>query len=144
MASHLPVNHPLRPLYRLLAALGAILAIVIGGLGAVATKDAPLFDQGAHYVLFDLFRVNLGHSLIMLVSGVILLLATFVGRNVDRMIYLWLGAGLMVVSMASLPLMRTDVNILNFGMPNVALAMILGTVLFTAGLYGKSGRAASH
>lgn len=140
MASHLPVNHPLRPLYRLAAAVGGLFAVALGGLGAAETSDLPLFNQDDNFVFFGLVRVNLGHSLLMLGSGVLVLLAVLVGRNLDRFFNLFLGTALMAVGLAALPLMRTDANVLNFGMGNVVVAMVLGTVLLAAGLYGKTAR----
>jgi hypothetical protein len=140
MASHLPVNHPLRPLYRLAAAVSALFALVIGALGAAETSDLPLFQQDDNFVFFGLVRVNLGHSLLMLGSGVLLLLAVLIGRNVDRVLNLFLGGALMMIGLAALPLLRTEVNYLNFDMGNVIIAMVLGIVLFTAGLYGRTAR----
>lgn len=140
MASHLPVNHPLRPVYRLATALGGIAAVVLGGLGALKTVDTPLFDQGEHFV-FSIVRVNLGHSLLMLGGGVLLLLAVAIGRNVDMMVNMYFGGALMVIGCASLVLMRTESNYLNFGMTNVVIAFVLGSLLLTASLYGKVSRA---
>ena len=140
MASHLPVNHPLRPIYRLATAIGGVAAVVLGGAGVAKTVDQPLFDQGDQ-VVFKLVPVNLGHSLLMLAGGVLLLLAVVIGRNVDAHFNLFFGGALMLIGIASLAVMRTDANFLNFGMPNVVIAFLLGSLLLTAGLYGKVTRA---
>jgi hypothetical protein len=63
---------------------------------------------------------------------------------VDQVLLLFLGAGLMAVGTFGLLVMRTDINFLNYRMPNVIVAYVIGTVLFAAGLYIKSGRAAAH
>ncbi|MBB5870451.1 hypothetical protein F4553_003830 [Allocatelliglobosispora scoriae] len=140
MASHLPVNHPLRPIYRLATAIGGVAAVVLGGAGLAKTVDQPLFDQGDN-VIFGLVRVNLGHSLLMLAGGILLLLAVVIGRNVDARFNMVFGGALMFIGIASLAVMRTDANYLNFAMANVVIAFLLGSVLLTAGLYGKVSRA---
>jgi hypothetical protein len=140
MASHLPVNHPLRPIYRLATAIGGVATVILGGAGVAKTVDQPLFHQGDQ-AIFGIVRVNLGHSLLMLAGGFLLLLAVVIGRNVDARFNLFFGGALMFIGLVSLAVMRTDANFLNFRMPNVVIAFLLGTLLLTAGLYGKVVRA---
>jgi Domain of unknown function (DUF4383) len=142
MLSHAPVNHPLRPVYRLLAAVAAVVTIVLGGLGFAVTSSHDYFGQGDGSVLG--LGMNPGHGLLMVGTGVVILLALLIGRNVDQVLLLLLGLGLMAVGTLGLLVMRTDVNFLNYRMPNVIVAYVIGTLLFAAGLYAKSGRAAAH
>jgi hypothetical protein len=50
----------------------------------------------------------------------------------------------MAVGTFGLLIMRTDANFLNYRMANVVVAYVIGSLLLTAGLYIKSGRAAAH
>jgi Domain of unknown function (DUF4383) len=142
MLSHAPVNHPLRPVYRSIAAVAAAATIVLGGVGFVATSSHGFFGPSDATALG--LGMNPGHGLLMAATGVLVLLALLVGRNVDQVLLLFLGAGLMAVGTFGLLVMRTDINFLNYRMPNVIVAYVIGTVLFAAGLYIKSGRAAAH
>jgi hypothetical protein len=142
MLSHAPVNHPLRPVYRSIAAVAAAATIVLGGVGFVATSSHDYFGPSSATALG--LGMNPGHGLLMAATGVLVLLALLVGRNVDQVLLLFLGAGLMAVGTFGLLVMRTDINFLNYRMPNVIVAYVIGTVLFAAGLYIKSGRAAAH
>jgi Domain of unknown function (DUF4383) len=142
MLSHAPVNHPLRPVYRSIAAVAAAATIVLGGVGFVATSSHDYFGPSNATALG--LGMNPGHGLLMAATGVLVLLALLVGRNVDQVLLLFLGAGLMAVGTFGLLVMRTDINFLNYRMPNVIVAYVIGTVLFAAGLYIKSGRAAAH
>jgi hypothetical protein len=141
MLSHAPVNHPLRPIYRSLAAIAAIATVLIGGVGFATTTSHDYFGPGTGSLLG--LGMNPGHGLLMAGTGIVVLLALLVGRNVDQVLLLFFGFGLMGVGTLGLLLMRTDLNFLNYRMPNVIVAYAIGTLLFTAGLYVKSGRAAA-
>ena len=134
--SHYPVNHPLRPFYRVLAALAGLYVLVFGVVGTVRTIGAPMFDRSDLVVLG--LRTNLAFALISIGAGVVILLAWFVGRNVDRAVNLWGGVGFMTVGTALLALLHTDLNVLNFSMATVIVSFCIGLLLFTAGMYGRS------
>jgi hypothetical protein len=142
MLSHAPVNHPLRPVYRFLAALAAIVTILLGGIGFAVTSSYHYFKPGDGSLLG--LGMNPGHGLLMAATGVVVLLALLIGRNVDQVLLLLFGAGLLAIGTLGLVVMRTDLNFLNYRMPNVIVAYAIGTLLFAAGLYVKSGRAAAH
>lgn len=142
MLSHAPVNHPLRPVYRLLAAVAAVVTVVLGGIGFAATSSHDYFTQGDGSALG--LGMNPGHALLMAGSGVVVLLALLIGRNVDQVLLLLFGIALLAVGTFGLVVMHTDVNFLNYRMPNVIVAYVIGSVLLTAGLYAKSGRASTH
>ncbi|MEV0273301.1 DUF4383 domain-containing protein [Hamadaea sp. NPDC050747] len=140
MFKHAPVNHPLRPLYRTIAAVSALVTVAIGVIGFFGTSSDDYFAAGDGKVL-GLLGMNPGHALLMAGSGVVLLLALLVGRNVDHVVSFLFGAALMAVGTAGLLIMRTDANFLNYRMSNVIVAYVIGSLLMAAGLYLKSGRA---
>jgi hypothetical protein len=137
--SHMPLNHPLRPFYRTLAALVGVYVVVFGIVGVTQTSGRPMFDTGDTYALG--LRTNLAFSLLSIVAGVVLLLAFFAGRNIDRSVNLWGGVGFMVIGTAMMAVVRTDLNVLNFSIETVMVSFGIGLLLFTAGLYGLSGSA---
>jgi hypothetical protein len=135
--SHLPVNHPLRPLYRVLAAAAGLYVLVFGVVGAVQTRNAALFDRGDMVVLG--LRTNLAFALASIAAGLVILLALFIGRNVDFVVNLWGGVLFMAAGLASMAVLHTDLNLLNFSIPTVIVSFVIGFVLFAGGLYGRSG-----
>ena len=137
----LPVNHPLRPLCRALAALAGLYVLVFGITGYVRTKGTPLFSRDHLEWVLGL-RTNLGFAAVSVVVGAVLLLAALIGRNVDRTVNLVASVVFLGVGMLMLALVRTDLNFLGFSVVNCIVSFVLGSVLLTAGLYGKvhSGR----
>ena len=135
--SHIPVNHHLRPVYRVLAALVGIYVLVFGAVGFVGTTGEPAFERGSMTALG--LRTNLAFSVASLVAGAVILLAVFVGRNVDHMVNMWSGIVFLAAGMAMLGLLRTDLNVLNFSMATCIASFVIGMVLLAAGLYGKMG-----
>ncbi|MGN9911926.1 DUF4383 domain-containing protein [Phytohabitans sp. LJ34] len=137
MASHFPVNHPLRPTYRALGGLAGLYLIVFGVLGLIETSGDEFFAQNDAEALWQ--GTNLGHSVISIAVGLIILIGVAVGRNIDVAIHKAAGYGLGGLSLAGLAVMRTDANYLNFTMPTVIVTMVLALVLLLAGMYGKLG-----
>jgi len=137
--SHMPVNHPMRPFYRVLAAATGAYVLIFGAVGAVRTVGLPFFDRSETYALG--LRSNLAFAVVSLLVGLVIVLATFVGRNVDYMVNLWGGVLFMAVGTAMMAVLRTDLNVLNFSIITVVVSYGIGLVLFTAGLYGRSGPA---
>jgi hypothetical protein len=134
--SHIPVNHPLRPLYRVLSALTALYVIAFGLVGTIQTVGDPLFDRSGTSVLG--LRTNPAFSLASIVVGALILLAVVVGRGALPVVTLWGGVLFMTVGTAMLALLDTDLNVLNFSMATVIVSFVIGMLLFTAGLYGRS------
>jgi hypothetical protein len=138
--AHIPINHPLRPLYRVLTALAGLYILIFGIIGAAKSSGQPLFDQShLHWVLG--LRTNLAFAILSIAAGIVIMVAVFIGRNIDH--YLDLGAGLVfiVVGMLMLGLIRTDANFFGFSVVNCIVSFIIGIVVFAAGLYGKTGSA---
>jgi hypothetical protein len=137
MLSHLPVNHPLRPLYRVLAGLVGGYTLVFGFVGFAQTRGTALFAQhGLPYALG--LRTNLAFAMLSVVAGVVLLGAALIGRNLDYLVNFFGGLVFMLVGMVALALLQTDLNYLGFTVSTCVVSFILGTVVFTAGLYGRS------
>ncbi|MEV0132061.1 DUF4383 domain-containing protein [Dactylosporangium sp. NPDC050688] len=138
MAAHFPINHHLRPLYRLLCVVAGLYMLVFGVVGFVQTSGQPFFSQdGAEWVLG--LRTNPAFSLLSLVAGVVVLGANLIGRNLAHHINQLAGVVLTVVGMAMLALLQTEANIFAFSMVNVIVTFILAGVTGTASLYDRVG-----
>jgi predicted membrane-bound spermidine synthase len=138
--SHFPVNHPLRPLYRVLAALCGAYTLLFGIVGFTQTRDHGLFAQTDLPWVLGL-RTNLAFALLSIVSGAVLIVSAVIGRNLDYAVNVAGGLLFMLIGMLMLGLMRTDANFLGFSMVNCIVSFVIGTVVFTAGLYGRTGPA---
>ena len=135
--AHTPVNHPMRPLYRVLAALAGLYVLLFGIVGVIRTAGDGLFDRSGTYALG--LRTNMAFSIISIVAGVIILAATVFGRNIDHRINQWAGYAFGVMGMLMLALLQTDANILNFSVATCIVSFVISLVLLTAGLYSKMG-----
>ncbi len=139
--SHIPVNHPLRPVYRVLAALTGAYVLIFGVVGFFTTSGSEMFERADTTALG--LRTNLAFSLASVVAGAVILLAVVVGRNLDYVVNLWGGVAFILAGTAMMALLNTDLNVLNFSMATVVVSFVIGMVLFSAGLYGKSGSVAA-
>jgi hypothetical protein len=135
MATHNPVNHPLRPLYRAIGALAGIYLVVFGIVGLVVTSGDGLFGTAGDRVLGQ--GANLFWSIVSLVLGVIVVAATALGRNLDTEVDKFIGWGLLVVGSYGLAVARTDANFLDFSIATVVVTYLIGLMLIMAGLYSK-------
>jgi uncharacterized protein DUF4383 len=138
MFTHLPVNHPLRPLYRALAGLVGVYSLVFGIAAFTKTRGTPLFAHTDLPWVLGL-RANLAFALLSIVSGAVLVVCAVIGRNLDFLVNVFGGLLFMVVGMLMLGLLQTDANFLGFSMTNCVVSLVLGTIVFTAGLYGRTG-----
>ncbi|GAA3929612.1 DUF4383 domain-containing protein [Actinoplanes auranticolor] len=132
---HNPVNHPLRPIYRALGALTGAYLVLFGILGAIVTADKGLFGNGEDRVLGQ--ETNLFWSLVSVLIGAIVLIATLLGRNSDIVVDRYFGWGLLVVGSYELAVIRTDANFLNFSISTVVVTYLIGLVLIMAAYYCK-------
>lgn len=133
--SHVPVNHPLRPLYRVLAAIAGGYLVLLGVVGFLATSGRPMFDRGDVAALG--LRTNPAFAIASVFSGAIILLALLVGRNVDAGVNVWAGTAFLVAGTAMLALLNTDLNVLNASVATVIASYLIGLLLLAAGLYGR-------
>ena len=134
--SHIPVNHPLRTFYRVLAALAGGYVVAFGVVGLLRAGGSTWFDRGETFALG--LRTNLAFALASVVAGSIILIAVFIGRNLDHWVNLLGGTVFLVVGTAMLALIATDLNVLNFSIETVIVSYVVGMLLLAAGLYGKS------
>src|SRR5690606_16306356 len=133
--SHVPVNHPLRPLYRILATVTGGYVLAFGVLGFLATAGEPFFDRGDTVTLG--LRTNPAFAVASVVAGAVILLAVFVGRNVDARVNVWGGTVFLVAGTGILALLHTELNVLNASIATVIVSYVIGLVLLAAGLYGR-------
>ncbi|HEX6686512.1 MAG TPA: hypothetical protein VF062_27320 [Candidatus Limnocylindrales bacterium] len=140
MSLHLPENHPLRPVYRFLSFLTGAIAVDLGIVGVVKTWGDPLTGPSEATALG--VNTNPLFSYLSLAAGAIVMLATLIGRNVDRIVYLWIGLGWLVLGTLMMLLMgKHATNYFNATMVSCVVAYVMGSVLGTAGMYVKSRRA---
>jgi hypothetical protein len=140
MAAHFPINHHLRPLYRLLCVVAGLYMLVFGVVGFAQTSGNDFFTQdNAEWVLG--LRTNPAFSLLSLVAGVVVLGANLIGRNLAHHINQLAGIVLTIVGMGSLALMQTEANIFAFSMVNVIVTFILAGITGVASLYDRVGSA---
>lgn len=139
MASHMPVNHSLRPLYRALALAAGLFVLVFGLLGFLATQGDPVFEPGTERALG--LRTNPAFAYASIAAGVLVVLSTLVGRNFDRFINIWVGSAFLIAGTAMMMLMGSDMNVLNFTMITCIVSYGIGSLLLTAGMYVKVARA---
>jgi hypothetical protein len=132
--SHLPVDHPLRGLYRGLALLTGVLLVVFGVVGYVQTSDLPFFHQEGERVLG--LTTNPAFSILSIVTGLIVVIASFVGRNVDVPVYHGVGWLFVVAGLVMLCVIRTNVNVFASSITNANVSFVVGLMLAAAGLYG--------
>ena len=135
--AHTPVNHPLRPLYRALAALAGGYMVVFGIVGLIVTPGNGLFGQPDDRVLGQ--GASLFWCIVSLILGAVVLVATVLGRNLDTAVNKYIGWGLLVVGTYELAVSRTDANFLKFTIATVVVTYLIGLILILASLYTKVG-----
>lgn len=134
---HLPINHRLSGFYRFLAALAGIFLLVFGIVGVSMTWGEPLFDRADVAALG--LRTNLAFSLLSIVVGAVVFIGAIIGRNVAHYLNLAAGSVFWLAGLVMLVLLDTKANIFNFEVITCVVSFLIGTLLFLAGLYGKSG-----
>ena len=135
--AHIPVNHPLRPLYRLFAALIGLYVLIFGVLGVIETSEHPLFARESTWVLG--LRTNLAFALASVVFGAIIIFGALHRGNLGHYMSLTIGAIFMVTGLAMMAVLQTSANFLNFSMSTVIISLIFGLLFLATGLYDKVG-----
>ena len=140
---HIPINHHLRRLYRVLTGLAGLYVLVFGIAGASRSAGLPLFADPHHETLPWVLglRTNPAFSYLSIGAGIALLAGAVIGRNVDHYVNLVAGGVFLLSGMAMMTLLQSDANFLGFSMSNCVVSFILGLVTLAAGLYGRSGTA---
>ncbi|BCB85329.1 DUF4383 domain-containing protein [Phytohabitans suffuscus] len=135
--AHIPINHPMRPLYRTLAGLIGLYILAFGILGVIETSGESLFARDGVWVLG--LRTNLAFAIVSIIWGAVLAIGAVIGGNVEHVINLGAGLVFMVVGLVMMVLLQTGGNFLNFSMSTVIVSFVFGLLVLTAGLYDKVG-----
>ncbi|HEX5205160.1 DUF4383 domain-containing protein [Paractinoplanes rhizophilus] len=138
--AHNPVNHHLRPLYRAVGFLAGAYLVLFGIVGLIQTSGEDATGANDKLVLGQ--GANLLLSIIMLVVGAIVVIATVIGRNLDTAADKYLGWALLVLGTYGLAFSRTDANVFGQDIRTVIVTYIVGLALITVSLYSKVAPAA--
>ncbi len=138
--SHIPMNHHLRPLYRVVAALCGLYVLIFGIASVVQTRALDTFAQEGLPTVLGL-RANRAFAVLSIVVGLVVVAGAVIGGNLDRWINFYGGLVFLVAGMVMMILMQTSLNLFGFTMATCIVSFIIGMVLFSAGLYGKVGPA---
>jgi hypothetical protein len=136
--AHIPVNHHLRPLYRALAGLCGLYLVAVGIYGIVETSGLDLFARDDLPEVLGQ-QMNPAAAGMLLVLGIAVLGVTALGRNIGHFGNFWLGQLLVVVTLLTMALLRTDANLLGFNMTSVIVFMTVGLFVLASSLYLKVG-----
>ena len=135
--AHIPVNHPLAPLYRFLAGLAGAYVLAFGIAGLVETWGHPIFERGGTFALG--LHTNLAFSLLSTVVGAVVLGGGLIGGNPAHWINMIGGGVFLFAGLAMLALMQTDLNVLNFSVATCVASYAIGLAMLLSGLYDKVG-----
>lgn len=136
--AHMPINHPLRPLYRVIAGLCGLYVLLFGIVALVRTSGTGVFARdGLPWVLG--IHANRAFAVISVIAGIVLVGGAVVGGNLDRWINLVGGIVYLAAGLVMLTVLRTDLNLLGFTVTTCIVSFLIGTALLTAGLYGQVG-----
>lgn len=134
--AHIPINHPLRPVYRLLAGLAGLYLFAVGLFGLLRSWGSPPFARDGVWVLG--LRFNLASALLFTLLGAVIVAAALIGGQTEHLTNLASGGILLGIGFVALALLRFG-NFLNFSMTNVIVSFVLGLLMMTAGMYDKVG-----
>jgi hypothetical protein len=137
MATHLPVNHHLRGLYRGLAGLTGVYLAGFGVAGILASRGRPFFDQGETEAWG--LKTNMAFGVLSVIVGLVILIGVIIGHNVDRFINMIGAVVFLVCGLIMLTLSRSGLNFLNYDVSAAVVSFVIGTLLLLSGLYGRIG-----
>jgi hypothetical protein len=137
--AHIPINHHLRGLYRVVAALSGLYLVALGIYGIVETSGLELFARDDLPEVWKQ-QLNPASSGMLLVLGGVVVIVTALGRNIDHFGNFWIGQILLIVALLSMAVLRTDANVLGFNMTSVIVVLSMGTLILASSLYAKVGR----
>jgi len=138
--AHIPVNHPLRPVYRTIAGLTGVYVLFFGIVGTLRTWGDPLFARDDVWVLG--LRTNLAFALSSVAYGGLILLGAIIGGRIGHLANLTIAVIFMITGLGMMAVLQTEANILNFSMSTVIVSMIFGLIFLATGLYDKVGPSA--
>jgi hypothetical protein len=134
--SHFPVNHPLRRLYRALAALAGLYVLIFGIVGVVKTGGYGFFAQHGTPSALGLHS-NRAFAILSIVAGAIIVGAAVYGRNLDMWVNLAGGVVFLLSGFVMMVLLQTTFNYLGFTMTTCIVSFVIGLIMLTAGFYGQ-------
>ncbi|WP_433531393.1 DUF4383 domain-containing protein [Micromonospora sp. CA-263727] len=134
---HFPVNHPARPIYRVLSGLIGLYILIFGVWGTALTVGGPLFGRNGDWALG--LRTNLAFSLVSIAFGIVLIVGASRRGNLGHYMNLTAGAVFLITGTLMMSVLQTPANFLNFSMSTVVVSMIFGLILLGTGLYDKVG-----
>ncbi len=135
----------MRPFWRTLAFFTGVFVLVFGIIGFVKSTGAGLEWFAQDDLPTAIFmQANPAFSLLSIVVGAIVTLAIVIGRNVDRWVNMTAAVVFLLVGMGMLAVLRTDLNYFGYTVATCITSFVVGTVLGTAGLYGKVGSKAEE
>jgi hypothetical protein len=137
--AHIPINHHLRGPWRAVAALSGLYLVALGIYGIVETSGLELFAQDGLPEVFG-HQLNPASAGMVLVLGGVVVIVTVLGRNIDHFGNFWIGQILVLSTLLSMAVLRTDANVLGFNMTSVIVLMSVGTLILASSLYAKIGR----
>lgn len=139
MATHLPVNHKYRGVYRALAGATGLYLVGFGVAGVAASRGQPFFEQGDTQVWG--LHTNMAFAVLSIVVGAVILVGAAIGHNIDRFINM-IGAMVFITAgLIMLPLSRSSIDFLNYDVTAAVVSFVIGTILLLSGLYGRVGPA---
>lgn len=133
--AHFPVNHPARPLYRMLTGLIGSYILLFGVLGVAQTWGEPLFARDGQWVLG--LRTNLAFAAASVPFGLFLLIGASRRSNLGHYMNLTGGIVSLATGLFMMAVLQTGANFLNFSMSTVIMSLIFGLLLLATGLYDK-------
>ncbi|GGM25479.1 hypothetical protein GCM10011608_07900 [Micromonospora sonchi] len=135
--ARLPVNHPARPIYRVLSGLVGLYILVFGVWGTVLTWGEPPFARDGAWALG--LRANLAFALVSVIFGIVLIVGASRRGNLGHYMNLTAGVVFLVTSILMMSVLQTSANFLNFSMSTVIVSMLFGLILIGTGAYDKVG-----
>ncbi len=135
--ARLPVNHPARPIYRVLAGLVGLYILVFGVWGTVLTWKEPPFARDGAWALG--LRTNLAFALVSVLFGIVLIVGASRRGNLGHYMNLTAGVVFLLTSILMMSVLQTSANFLNFSMSTVIVSMLFGLILIGTGMYDKVG-----
>ncbi len=138
--AHFPVNHQLRPLYRVLAGLCGIYVLAFGITALVQVRDRPFFARTDLPSVLGL-HANRAFAILSVVAGAIIVIGAIIGHNTDYWINIACGAVFLLAGLVMLTLLRTEFDFLGFTVTTCIVSFVIGVILALAGLYGRVGSA---
>ncbi|GGJ92508.1 hypothetical protein GCM10010123_23000 [Pilimelia anulata] len=134
---HMPVNHPLREVFRAFAGIVGGYVFAFGVVGLFASWGEPLFSRADLWALG--LRTNPAFALLSILVGGVVLSAAVLGHRFAHWVNLVGGIVFLAAGVAMLGLMQTPANLLNFSVATCVASYLMGMAMLLAGLYDRIG-----